>query len=106
MDAPTSSSGVHGKGRNRLETAIETASKTEGRTMPATGLGGSPVELGRELAIPVDHLMGTVEETDLAGVKVAHVCHERPVEMTSGLCILPRVFGVGGSRRDRAGQGR
>ena len=64
--------------------------------MPATGLGGSPVELGRELAIPVDHLMVTVEETDLAGVKVAHVCHERLVEMTSGLGTLPRVLGVGG----------
>lgn len=74
--------------------------------MPATGLGGSPVELGRELAIPVDHLMGTVEEADLAGVKVAHVSHERLVEMTSGLCGLTHVFGVGGSCRDRAGQSR
>ena len=53
--------------------------------MPPTGLGGGPVELGRELAIPVDHLMVTVKETDLAGVKVAHVSHERLVEMTTGL---------------------
>ena len=75
--------------------------------MPPTGLGGGPVELGRELAIPVDHLMVTVEETDLAGVKVAHVSHERLVEMTSGLVrTLPHVLGVCGRCGDRAGQSR